>query len=410
MYKVIGEGSYGCVHKPSLICKDKDIKYKNKVSKLMKTENAEIELSEYDKIMEVDNNEDFFISKPEICVPKLTVKNLMSIEKCRDFNIINIDDYSLLVIPDGGMDLNKFVENIKTMENNKHNRDKIMEFWLSGHVLLKGIKEMLEKSIIHHDLKPGNIVYDPKTNKLKFIDFGFMDYTTNIIEKLGDSEHSLARPYWYFPFELSLLNRKVFNKVSKSKDKKRRSLFNNLIKNKIYDTESHMEMFYLMVDDDDVFIKENTQIFYNFFMSLKKDQYNNYIEKTVNSIDIYGLGVSFLYVLNNCKRLMDNHIWSDFRELFKTMISASLDIRPNIDELLQRYELILESSAIKRSLYFSNNKLQKHDKTLKTLLKSLNKTIKKYKGVKKYRESLLKDITKLQNTTLIANTKKKGMI
>ena len=54
-----------------------------------------------------------------------------------------------------------------------------------------------------------------------------------------------------------------------------------------------MEMFYVIVDNNREFIKENTELFYNFFMSLKKDQYAYYIEKTLNSIDIYGLGVSF---------------------------------------------------------------------------------------------------------------------
>ena len=127
----------------------------------------------------------------------------------------------------------------------------------------------------------------------------------------------------------------------------------------------------IIVDNNTDFIKENTELFYNFFMSLKKDQYTYYIEKTLNSIDIYGLGVSFLHVLNNCKHLMDASTFIDFKELFKTMVSASLEIRPNIDELLQRYELILEKSGVKSTMYFSNNSLQTYDKTLKTLLKSL---------------------------------------
>ena len=37
---IIGEGSYGCVHKPSIHCTippKRDFKYKNYVSKIMKT-------------------------------------------------------------------------------------------------------------------------------------------------------------------------------------------------------------------------------------------------------------------------------------------------------------------------------------------------------------------------------------
>ena len=42
------------------------------------------------------------------------------------------------------------------------------------------------------------------------------------------------------------------------------------MENEKYNTESHMEMFYVIVDNNREFIKENTELFYNFFMSLKK--------------------------------------------------------------------------------------------------------------------------------------------
>ena len=42
---VIGEGAYGCIHKPSLTCKETKVKnYKNKVSKVLQREKAKIEL------------------------------------------------------------------------------------------------------------------------------------------------------------------------------------------------------------------------------------------------------------------------------------------------------------------------------------------------------------------------------
>jgi hypothetical protein len=45
--KIIGEGSYGCVNKPSLHClkdSNKKINYKDYVSKIMKTKEAQKEL------------------------------------------------------------------------------------------------------------------------------------------------------------------------------------------------------------------------------------------------------------------------------------------------------------------------------------------------------------------------------
>ena len=82
-----------------------------------------------------------------------------------------------------------------------------------------------------------------------------MDYKKNIIKDIRESSHSLARPYWYFPFELSLLNRDIFNKITKTKTKKRGNLFTNLMENEKYNTESHMEMFYVIVDNNREFIK-----------------------------------------------------------------------------------------------------------------------------------------------------------
>ena len=53
--KVLGEGAYGCVHKPSLHCLgDPTFDYKNYVSKLMKTSNAKAELKEFVTIHQYD--------------------------------------------------------------------------------------------------------------------------------------------------------------------------------------------------------------------------------------------------------------------------------------------------------------------------------------------------------------------
>lgn len=45
--KVIGQGTFGCVHKPQMKCKDKERIDETIVSKLMTRENANQELSEY---------------------------------------------------------------------------------------------------------------------------------------------------------------------------------------------------------------------------------------------------------------------------------------------------------------------------------------------------------------------------
>ena len=46
MSEVIGEGSYGCVHRPSLQCTKKKVS-KNKISKLMTRKHLDKELKEF---------------------------------------------------------------------------------------------------------------------------------------------------------------------------------------------------------------------------------------------------------------------------------------------------------------------------------------------------------------------------
>ena len=57
--EVVGEGTYGCVHSPSLKCKDAPaISYLHKVSKLLNLKDAKNELKEYVKVANADKNND----------------------------------------------------------------------------------------------------------------------------------------------------------------------------------------------------------------------------------------------------------------------------------------------------------------------------------------------------------------
>lgn len=384
MHEKIGEGAYGCVHRPSLRCKDKNIDYENKISKLMMTNLGETEMREYEKISKLDKDNEFFLGIPEMCVPEKTLYSLQAMKKCRTFNISNVDKYSLLILPDGGVNLSEFAKSVAKLTNTKANREYIEEFWIEGHRLLYGIKKMLEEEIVHHDLKAGNIVFNTKTKRLNFIDFGFMQYISSVTKKLKKGTYKFSRPFWYFPFEISLLNRNTFLKLCRASREKKDIYYQRMMQHKIRETELHMKIFYETVDDSKEFMEENMELFYDFFINIKEDEYDNYVNKMLHTIDIYGIGIAYMSVLKNSGHLMNPVIYKELEELFKSMVSASLEIRPNIDEVLKRYELILENTSIltKNNQYFIDNKLQKRDKLMDILYKSLksrklNKTLMK---------------------------------
>jgi len=65
----VGEGTYGCVFKPSLKCNTNIGSYENKVSKVMKNSEAAAELKEYKSISKIEGLEKYAITQPTLCKP-----------------------------------------------------------------------------------------------------------------------------------------------------------------------------------------------------------------------------------------------------------------------------------------------------------------------------------------------------
>ena len=113
MRTAIGVGSYGCVYRPPHKCAvhKNAAWYKNKISKLMLDRHSLIELNEYDKIDKIDKKKQYFLGKPELCVPnKKEILTTVNPDNCDLFDNANIDEYRLLISKDGGMDLDDFFE------------------------------------------------------------------------------------------------------------------------------------------------------------------------------------------------------------------------------------------------------------------------------------------------------------
>ena len=135
--EVIGEGAYGCVHKPSIHCKKKpnnNFDYTNYVSKLMRNEHAIDELNEFVVIKKNDPNNEYHLGTPEICNPYIDEKGVKeSIAKCKHIDVNKVvndpDNYKLLLLKYGGPDLSAFCKDhiqdyMKTDKDNKSDK-----FW-----------------------------------------------------------------------------------------------------------------------------------------------------------------------------------------------------------------------------------------------------------------------------------------
>jgi serine/threonine protein kinase len=217
MSEVVGEGTYGCVTKPSLACKRKQ-NYTNKVSKVMKTVDARKEKKEFKILEAIPGIDKYVIDGPVLCQPRLDETFYTTVSKCETKRVKetfnpNPSKLSLLLLENGGVNLNQFAKNIyPTISNQEKNI-----FLTSLLELFKGVAFFNKNNIIHQDIKSDNIVYNIKNGVAKFIDFGLTVKKDAFIKQSNENKNKLAQSWPYFPPEFSCTNRAAFNTLRKCK-------------------------------------------------------------------------------------------------------------------------------------------------------------------------------------------------
>lgn len=371
---VIGEGTYGCVHKPSLTCKKKRVNYDNKISKVMKTKEAVIELNEYKNIAKVDEDEQFYLGRPTKCKLDINERNVYSMEKCKNAEEFfeNIDKMSILVMEDGGKTMEEFADKMQKMEATKENKTKIERFWIEAHRILRGLKVFIDNGIVHHDLKPQNIVYNELTNRLNFIDFGLMTSKEHILQQTRKSDYYMAKYHWSYPFEIRFLNKKKYFDFAKQKEHKKQKYYDDVISGfkaeEDVSSANAMRTFFYFISKPHMTHGEHeilmTIFFEDFYKMLvhelnDKENYPIFVNKCIDTIDIYGTGIALMYVLSRSLHLMSREMIGELSELFYHMVTPDINKRYDIEMVLTQYEMILKNEGLlnKYNLHFENHEI-----------------------------------------------------
>lgn len=190
----IASGGFGCVFRPALKCRtgsvphdatlNADTEY---VSKLLYTQDAKDEMAEsnsFGKTLQlIKDYEKYFIFPIKRCKPKPLTKDdhrefdsVCSKLVSNGYSSLNInkylDDFRILMIPNGGIDLNMFCE-----KNSKISYDLFKNINTSLIDLLEnGIVKMNKLHLYHLDLKAHNVMLDIDNTRdnvyTKIIDWG----------------------------------------------------------------------------------------------------------------------------------------------------------------------------------------------------------------------------------------------
>lgn len=204
-HKVVGEGTYGCVTKPALKCKQTRYNRSNRLTKVMKASDAAREYKEMKSITKKPGIEKYIISMPDICEPELDSTFFNTIKQCENEKIGKAlpEEFRMLVIEDGGISLRQFRDNVlQTLS-----KTDVAIFLTRIYHLLEGIQFFYRNNIIHHDIKDRNIVYNIETGKMRFIDFGLMQTVKGMIRDSRRNKNAMAQTWDNFPPEYDCVNR-----------------------------------------------------------------------------------------------------------------------------------------------------------------------------------------------------------
>lgn len=395
---VIGEGAYGCVHKPSLTCSNKNISYKHKISKIMLSKEASKELQEYTLISTVDKNNEYYLGLPIKCKVAVNYKTVKAVDKCKNIkrkylrnktSKRGLDKMALIVMNDGGLDIKMLAKKYEKLKNNTDGIQKVKKFWLEAHRIFRGVLTFQKHGIAHHDLKPQNMVYNMHTNRINFIDFGHMRNINREMAKCIKSNNWIYDyAFWNYPFEIQFLNKNDYMEFAyKTKGQKERFLL-DFIKDLQHDEDTkfvnafRIFMAYMLKKKDVSAEKNISDRYLLEFRKLcleqvVKSDYDTFLEKSIRSIDVYGLGMSMQYMLAHVKHTMDPLTVKNMELCFFNMTTPNLLQRYTIDEAIDRFETILADARYLEDygIQFENHmpvktrvgKLNKTEKVLRTI-------------------------------------------
>ena len=224
--KLLSEGGFGCVFNPSMNCDgtaDSD-KFVSKIQRLDNSARNEIAIGKIlTGILEYKSHFAPIISYCNIDVGSIKDKDK---SKCMLFKKRKTQNYVMMKL-----DYVEGMEFLQYMIKNANSVQIINNIINSFNNLLRSISLLINKKIIHYDLKGSNILYSSKKNIPLLIDFG-LSINMNNIDNLNLNEvfYTYAPQYYVWPLEVHYLGL-LFNVEKEPNEAALKNLAKEYVKN-----------------------------------------------------------------------------------------------------------------------------------------------------------------------------------
>jgi serine/threonine protein kinase len=310
---------------------------------------------------------------------KKTKKNKSAIQKCENSKLKraferDISSLSLLIMEYGGIHLKEFAK------KNAHSgaNSELELFWIELLRIFYGLRIFQNHNILHYDLKPQNMVYNENAHRINFIDFGHMRTMKKAVSDSSKSKNHLSVFHWSYPFESYFLNKVNYIYFADYSDQEKIGFYQTILQKvqeqqlvkggegtriKESTAKSIIVNFDEVADEIVGFLDyitsgmdtyETSQItlqymkdFYNLLMyTIIPGGYNEFVKKSLRTTDLYGLGFTILYIVNNVGSYMTNQEFiGQLRILGYKMTTPDLRKRIEIEDALHEYMTILNNSG-----------------------------------------------------------------
>ena len=385
---LVGQGSYGCVFRPTIPCVDSpNTNMDQKISKVLTTPNADKESREYDQIARADPKSEYYLGKPQKCsMSEADYTAFVEKSGCRILKPnTTYSDYRLLQYLDGGSDLDDFARVHLTKFLSTWPQRQSDYFWLNAHKLFMGLKQFAANNVIHDDLKPQNIVFKfdlaKDTMDFNFIDFGLARNLSSL--RMNVETRYIDRSFhWSRPMEQGFASNKLHlddflvasddDIITHFTKEFTDIILQNTVKNRYGIRPDSFLLLHEYVNDQlnpntTVIVEERIKSCIQGMMMYRNDV-DAFCRKTINTTDSYALGFSLNHVANKMQKkgaIPDNE-YMRYHQFFERIYDFNLFTRmENIDAIITEYESVLELNCVLHRLgkRFVNHKVENKDYT-----------------------------------------------
>lgn len=206
MSTLLSQGGYGCVYYPGIKCTgevDSDKKYVTKLQ--LRDFNANNEVIIGSLVSKIKNYEKFFIPIIKNCDIDVRRLNDRVIRNCDVVRMSNSLDFMLMKLDYvKNVSLEKSIVSSNSMQIKRRSFAKLINMYK---YLMNSISLLLQKNIVHFDLKPDNLLFGENTGTPLIIDFG-ISIPINSLKKDNFSRYFYAYSpeYYVWPLEVHTLN------------------------------------------------------------------------------------------------------------------------------------------------------------------------------------------------------------